>query len=382
MGIEAGRMCDRCPRRQAAFTLIEVLVVIAIIALLASILLPSLSKAREHARSAACRSNIGQICKAEQEYEGQNDGWFPGSPLTTGYFFTISGKPWNPSMTHIEVIPQPPPPRVIRHPFNRFVLEWFDFSTPLRTFMQDPDSIPRAPKNCTIQTAKPAQQAMWLMATDGPFHCPSNPHMARPWQDNSILSDWPVLRATSYLTMSTIMRGGPTVYDHAQQLYKRSDAQLSYQIAQSRTWDLVPPDDYEPRSNRVGRQVSRKVFIADGLRFYGDPEEPFTMNVGTNDTLGAMTGTPPCTFWPHGREYNLARTYSYRHGEGRRINAGFFDGHVESLAIDEIIGEEKSSEPRFVGNAVNPLYYYPSGTVVQNPAALHVNNIAAGTRLP
>src|SRR5437870_2147676 len=76
----------------SAFTLVEVLVVLTIIAILAALLLPALSSAKAKGKQIGCANNLKQLALGFQMYAADNDGRLPqNTPLSQGNDSWVAG---------------------------------------------------------------------------------------------------------------------------------------------------------------------------------------------------------------------------------------------------------------------------------------------------
>jgi prepilin-type N-terminal cleavage/methylation domain len=81
----------RFPRfSRRAFTLIELLTVIAVVGILAAILVPTVGRVRENARASQCRSNLRQIGMAYSLYADANRGMFPKKTAASAFDSMLS----------------------------------------------------------------------------------------------------------------------------------------------------------------------------------------------------------------------------------------------------------------------------------------------------
>jgi prepilin-type N-terminal cleavage/methylation domain-containing protein/prepilin-type processing-associated H-X9-DG protein len=311
----------------AGFTLVELLVVIGIIALLISILMPSLARARRAANAIACGSNIRSILQAMQMYVAENKGYFPGGPNTTGRHLV-----------------QGATGQTMQAPFSETnspgISQIWDWQAPLARYMgikfnEGPGSAERA------------ERMMGLFA-ERAFRCPEYEALADPFSGTA---DFKTAMHPAYATAMVFhMNNQPSSgFGGYRQAY--------------REWN--PSPEYTQKITKVG-DTARKVFIADGARYIqAGPNGPtYTATVHGGATQGGAYGAGgPWNKLDRAWDRSIApgnggtmpasgirdpRTYSFRHGgnvkpggpaDTYRMNVGFFDGHVE------LLGDLQASDP-------------------------------------
>ncbi len=299
-------------RTAAGFTLVELLVVVSIIALLISILLPSLKKARDQAKQAKCMANLNGISKGNSIYGAEWNEWFVGSPITTGQQLYQEGV-------------DDPADDAVDTPGD--VVQIWDWAGPI------------AAQTMSLHWNRAERWRTTLLT--GVFECPSNQYIADVYGDTST-PNFGAQRMVSYNTMRAFMtyasEGGDLRYYHGQigsDVYRASGGH--------------PLPNYAPRLDRI-RTPSEKIFLSDGSRYTTTTRHAVEGLIDYDcdwqgSAGGAFSNCAPTTsdatgdgdyltgFRRSARNRSFAK-YSYRHPNGSilGLEAAYFDGHCEWMS--------------------------------------------------
>ncbi len=331
-----GRSPRNAPPRQA-FTLVELLVVIGIIALLISILLPALSKARKSANTVACASNLSQIGLGMLMYANQYKGAIPGSPWTSGAFVLPGPGGSNPSDANGPIGPYNCPS----------ISQSWDWEAPIAKMMG-------IKFDEGFSLADRTQRFDYLCRLPA-FQCPDNDVVAAPDSASQVKVTTKMISYNTNMWFLYIYGSPQNMATYGGDVTTDNHMYPAFQT--------VDTGSYTPKLPNVG-DTSSKIYMFDGGRWtsasgvapnyqcdyngsgsspgghYADPG-PFSAY-----TRAFLPGTPVATSMRHGNRVvsNSAAVIS-----SYRFNALFFDGHVATL--DGRAG-------------MNPRLYVPKGSSV------------------
>ena len=299
------------------FTLVELLVVVAIIALLVTILMPSLGRALALARRSVCLSHLRGAGNGMLLYAADFESWLPG-PNTSGHELTVN--------------------------YNNYGGE--DLTAPTEP-VQNMDWVSPSMADALGLPAKRVDRLVAILNTA--LRCPANKEMyAREYTGGgagSVDVEAGKIRYSSYSAALAFH-----VYREGR-VNDRRDIQDTPVKAR-----VQVPREYRPSLEEVGTAAD-KVFAMDGARYVNSPTT-VTFNAFMRQIRGGnfMLYGPATPLSGDPFRLNNDRTlrpenvrFAYRHNE--KINVVFFDGHCKTLGPVE---------------SLRTSLYFPEGSVVIN----------------
>jgi prepilin-type N-terminal cleavage/methylation domain-containing protein/prepilin-type processing-associated H-X9-DG protein len=314
----------RCRPRCRGFTLIELLVVISIIALLVSLLLPSMSGARRMGQRAACAAALRDIAKGMIEYATDNDEWIVGSPYGSGNYLRGAKQAWGPAV------------------------QTWDFMGPLAAQWGFGLTLPSVGDDVG-EVAKRFNQ----LRNHPAFLCAGNKFLALNFRGPDAGAGWMVSYNTNRYQLLPARHGW---WGHEE----KAPGSWPPPAAPSKS-------SWRPAVDKMGVPAD-KIFCGDGARYssctevpdydllvdstYGGTfadSEPFAGKKSGANSQSWDRRRAPGNPAPYGPRATDGRVYAYRHstgippigapGNAYRANFAFYDGHVESQ------GDLESSSP-------------------------------------